>query len=113
LSFGISQSTTAGWAGTPTIAGLFVGALALVMFIARELSIEHPLLDVRVFRSRAFTLAIATQWVGNAAMFGTLFLVPLFLQQVRGYGSFATGLYTLPQAAASAVMMPIAGRLFD
>src|ERR671930_284459 len=45
--------------------------------------------------------------------FGALFLVPLFLQQVRGYGAFDTGLFTLPQALAAAVVMPIGGRLFD
>src|SRR5207247_4395855 len=58
-------------------------------------------------------LAMVPSWLGQAAMFGTLFLVPLFLQQARGYGSFATGLYTLPQAIASAAMMPVAGKLFD
>ena len=39
--------------------------------------------------------------------------MPLFLQQVRGYGSFETGLFTLPQAVASAIFMQIGGRLFD
>jgi len=66
-----------------------------------------------VFRSRDFSLAIATQWAGFGAMFGSFFLLPMFLQQVRGYGSFETGLITLPQAVASAIFMQIGGRLFD
>src|SRR5919202_19933 len=90
-----------------------VGALALIAFAVRELTTAAPLLELRVFRGRDFSLAIVTQWVGQAALFGALFLVPLFLQQVRGYGAFDTGLFTLPQALAAAVVMPIGGRLFD
>jgi EmrB/QacA subfamily drug resistance transporter len=113
LSFGISQSTSAGWTGTTTLAGLVVGAAALAAFVARELSVPQPLLELRVFRSRDFSLAIATLWALQAATFGAFFLLPLFLQQVRGYGSFETGLATLPQALVAATFMPIGGRLFD
>jgi EmrB/QacA subfamily drug resistance transporter len=113
LSYGISQSTHAGWTGAPTLGGIGLGLVALALFIWRELTFPHPLLELRVFRRRAFTLAILTQWIGFGAMFGTFFLVPLFLQQVRGYGSFETGLFTLPQAIASALLMPLGGRVFD
>jgi EmrB/QacA subfamily drug resistance transporter len=113
LSFGISESTHAGWTGATTLGGISLGLLALALFIWRQLSAEHPLLELRVFRSRDFTLAILTQWVGFGAMFGTFFLVPLFLQQVMAYGSFHTGLFTLPQAIASGLVMPLGGRLFD
>src|SRR5260221_2408 len=87
LSFGISESTTAGWDGAPTIGGIAIGVVALALFIWRELSCAHPLLELRVFRSRDFTLAILTQWAGFRAMFGTFFILPMFLQQIRGYGS--------------------------
>jgi EmrB/QacA subfamily drug resistance transporter len=113
VSYGISESTTAGWTGTSTLLSLAVGAAALIGFAVRELTTAAPLLELRVFRGRDFSLAIVTQWVGQAALFGALFLVPLFLQQVRGYGAFDTGLFTLPQALAAAVVMPIGGRLFD
>jgi EmrB/QacA subfamily drug resistance transporter len=113
VSYGISESTTAGWTGTSTLLGLAVGAAALIAFAVRELTTAAPLLELRVFRSVDFSLAIITQWVGQAALFGALFLVPLFLQQVRGYGAFDTGLFTLPQAIAAGVFMPIGGRLFD
>jgi EmrB/QacA subfamily drug resistance transporter len=113
LSFGISESTGSGWTGAPTVAGVTIGLIALALFVWRELSFEHPLLELRVFRSREFSLAIATQWAGFGAMFGSFFLLPMFLQQVRGYGSFETGLITIPQAVASAIFMQIGGRLFD
>lgn len=113
LSYGIGESTSAGWTGVTTLTGIGVGVVALVAFIARELTVEHPLLELRVFRNRDFTLAIVTQWLLMAAIFGTFFLIPVFLQQVRGYGSFETGLATLPQALVAALFMPFGGRLFD
>jgi EmrB/QacA subfamily drug resistance transporter len=113
LSFGVSQSTNAGWTAPSTLGGIAIGFVALVLFVWRELSISDPVLDLRVFRGRDFTLGIITQWAAFAAMFGTFFLIPVFLQQVRGYGALETGLYTLPIAVASAVFMQIGGRVFD
>ena len=113
LSFGVSESTTMGWLSAPTLAGLGLGVLALTLFVWRELHTADPVLDLRVFRRRDFTVGILAQWSAVAAMFGTFFLIPLFLQQVRGYGAFETGLYTLPIAIASAVFMQIGGRVFD
>ena len=113
LSFGVSQSTTAGWGAPSTLGGIGVGLVALALFVWRELSISDPVLELRVFRGRDFTLGILTQWTAFAAMFGTFFLVPVFLQQVRGYGAFETGLYTLPIPVSSAIFMQISGRVFD
>jgi len=112
LSYGVSAGATS-WTVTNTIAGLTIGAVALLAFIVVELRASNPLLELRVFRSLDFSLAIVAQWVGQVALFGSLFLVPLFLQQVRGFGAFDTGLAILPQAIAAAVFMPIGGLLFD
>jgi EmrB/QacA subfamily drug resistance transporter len=113
LTYGISESTTAGWTGAPTVVGIGLGLVALAAFVARELTAPQPLMELRVFKSRDFTLAILTQWLMIAGLFGTFFLIPLFLQQVRGYSPFQTGLITLPNALVAACTMPLAGRLFD
>ena|SRR5438270_3296208 len=113
ISFGVSQSTLAGWVALPTLGGISIGLVALALFVRRELVVADPILDLRVFRSRDFSLAIVTQWAAFGAMFGTFFLVPLFLQQVRGYGALETALFTLPTAIASAIFMQIGGRAFD
>jgi EmrB/QacA subfamily drug resistance transporter len=113
ISFGVSQSTVAGWTAPTTLGGIAVGLVALVLFVWRELATADPVLELRVFRARDFTLGILTQWAAFAAMFGTFFLIPLFLQQVRGYGAFETGIFTLPTAIASAIFMQIGGRAFD
>jgi EmrB/QacA subfamily drug resistance transporter len=113
LSYGISESSSAGWTGTSTLVGLAVGSAALLAFILRELNVGEPLLELRVFRSRDFSLTIITQWVAQSAMFGAMFLIPLFFQQIRGYGPFDAGLFMLPQALGMMIFMPIGGRLFD
>lgn len=113
LSYGISESSNSGWTGTSTLIGLAVGGAALLAFILRELGTGEPLLELRVFRSRDFSLTIITQWVGQSAMFGAMFLIPLFFQQIRGYGPFDAGLFMLPQALGMMIFMPIGGRLFD
>jgi EmrB/QacA subfamily drug resistance transporter len=112
LCYGVSQGSTS-WTATQTEISLLVGGVALLAFVVVELRARTPLLELRVFRSRDFSLAIVVQWVAQAALYGTLFLIPLFLQQARGYGAFSTGLILVPQALGAAVFMPLGGRLFD
>ena len=112
LVYGISEGSTS-WTSANTIGGITVGAVALVVFIVVELRVKNPLLELRVFQSPDFIVGIIAQWVGQFALFGTLFMVPLFLQNVRGYGAFDTGLTLLPQALGAAIFMPLGGILFD
>jgi MFS family permease len=112
LVYGISEGSTS-WTATNTLGGIAVGALALMGFIVAELRVHAPLLELRVFRSPDFDFAILGLWAGQFALFGALFLVPLFLQQVRGYGALDTGFSLLPQALATMVFMPLGGALFD
>ncbi len=112
LSYGVTEGASS-WTSTKTLVGIIVGAAALILFIIVELTRKSPLLELRVFRSSNFTRGILVQWVSQFALFGTFFLVPLFLQQAHGYSAFKTGLIMLPQAIASGVFMPIGGKLSD
>jgi len=78
-----------------------------------DLRQTEPLLELRVFGSSDFTRGIIIAWICQIALFGAILLVPLYLQRVRGYGALNTGIYMLPQALASGLMMPIGGKLFD
>jgi len=113
LSFGISASIAAGWTALPTVGGITIGLIALALFVWRELSTFDPILELRVFARRDFTLAIVSQWTAIGMLFGMFFMIPLFLQTVRGYGSLETGMITLPIAFASAIFMQISGRVYD
>ena len=112
LSYGVSEGGTS-WSSTKTLAGLSIGVVALVLFIVAELRHKNPLLELRVFKSFEFTKGIVIQWVSQIALFGTMFLVPLFLQSAKQFTAFETGLTMLPQALAAAIFMPIGGALFD
>ncbi|TVY01345.1 DHA2 family efflux MFS transporter permease subunit [Cohnella terricola] len=101
------------WTEPTTLIGIGVGLVALILFIIVELNKKNPLLELRVFRSGNFTKGIVVQWVSQIALFGTLFLVPLFLQQAKGYSPMEAGLMMLPQAIASGLFMPIGGKLSD
>lgn len=101
------------WLDWETLVGSGVGLAALILFVIVELNRQNPLLELRVFRSGNFTKGIIVQWISQIAMFGTMFLVPLFLQQAKGYSPLETGLIMLPQALASGLFMPIGGKLSD
>jgi EmrB/QacA subfamily drug resistance transporter len=101
------------WMDADTLAGIGIGIVALILFIIVETRKQNPLLELRVFRAGNFTKGIIVQWISQIAMFGTMFLVPLFLQQAHGFSPLKTGLIMLPQAIASGVFMPIGGKLSD
>ncbi len=113
LLYALSQGQTLGWT-SETIVLMLVGSGALlVFFVWWEILVEHPLLDVRVFRYGIFSwsnlLVIAT----TVALFSGIFYIPLFLQNIAGMGALETGLILMPSALMSGVMMPFSGRLFD
>jgi len=113
LAYGVNQGGGESWSSMGAILGLSVGGTALVLFVIVELLHKHPLLELRVFRSSDFSRGIILSWVTQAALFGSMLFVPLYLQQIRQYTPLETGLILLPQALASGIGMPLGGRLFD
>ncbi|MFK7694562.1 DHA2 family efflux MFS transporter permease subunit [Paenibacillus sp. HJGM_3] len=112
LAYAVSEGGKS-WTSTQTITSLIIGFVALILFIIVELRQRQPLLELRVFGSSDFRRGIVITWLMQIALFGVFVLIPVFLQQVKGYGPLQTGLISLPQALASGLMMPIGGRLFD
>jgi EmrB/QacA subfamily drug resistance transporter len=118
LAYGISSAGGEhgggnGWTAPETLFGLIGGGIALIIFIIIELKRKQPLLELRVFKSSDFTRGILLQWIVQIALFGTLFLIPVFLIQAKGFSAFETGLILLPQALSAGIGMPIGGKLFD
>ncbi|MDT3426710.1 EmrB/QacA subfamily drug resistance transporter [Paenibacillus forsythiae] len=113
LAYGVNEGGSSGWSTIPAIMGLVVGGAALLFFIIVELRQKNPLLELRVFGSSDFTRGIFLSWVTQAALFGSMLFVPLYLQNVREFTPLETGVILLPQALASAIGMPLGGRLFD
>ncbi|GAA3524586.1 MFS transporter [Aeromicrobium flavum] len=93
---------------------LVVGAAALVLFVLRQLSLrERALLDLRTFAHRTFTIAAGLVAVSMMALFGTLILLPIYLQNVLELSTLDTGLVLLPGGLTMGLLAPFVGRLFD
>ncbi|MFN8523719.1 MAG: DHA2 family efflux MFS transporter permease subunit [Chloroflexota bacterium] len=110
---GLSMAPTEGWTSPPVLALGAAAALALPAFVIVELAREHPMLDLRILLNRTYSLAMVLTGITTIAMFSSMFLLPLFLQNTRGVGPLTTGLLLIPQAATASLVMPITGRLFD
>jgi MFS transporter, DHA2 family, lincomycin resistance protein len=93
---------------------LAIGILALAVFTWRQLGLrDHALLDVRVFGTPTFTVSLVMMCIGMMAMFGTLIVLPIYLQQILQLSAKDTGLLLLPGGLLMGVMGLIVGRLFD
>ena len=93
-----------------------VGALALGGFIMRQLVLQRQnraLLDLRTFTSRVFTASVITMAITMGALFGSIILLPIYLQTALGLEPLATGLLVLPGGIVMGILGPIVGRLYD
>lgn len=113
LLFGFSEAGNNGWGSTIVISSLVIGAISLIAFIMRELSVEHPMLEFRVFKYSIFSLTTVISMVITMAMFAAMILVPLYMQNIRGFTPIQSGLLLLPGAIIMGVMSPITGMIFD
>lgn len=115
LVYGLSQVGAAGSAA-PMIVALAVGALGLVLFVWRQLKLQkkdHALLDLRTFNQRIFTLSIVMMAVSMMALFGTIIVLPIYLQNVLHLDALSTGLLVLPGGLLMGLAAPFVGRLYD
>src|SRR5512141_1924329 len=90
-----------------------IAASGLLFFVWRELTTERPAVDLRILRNASFSSATALGGVLGMALNGSLFLLPLFLQQLLGYTALKSGLAMMPRSLAMAVIMPIGGRFYN
>ncbi|HRW37352.1 MAG: DHA2 family efflux MFS transporter permease subunit [Acidimicrobiales bacterium] len=111
LVWTVIEAPKAGWGSAQTIGGFVVVAALLAAFVRHEARVEHPMLDVTVFRNARFSaasLAVATAFFG---LFGFIFLVTQYFQVVRGYDTLSAGVHTLPFAITAAIISPVSARL--
>jgi MFS transporter, DHA2 family, lincomycin resistance protein len=93
-----------------------VGAVSLVLFLIRQRALQrndNALLDLRVFRSRVFSAAVASGALAFMGLLGSAILLPIYLQQVLQLSALQTGLLVLPGGLLMGVLGPVVGRLYD
>lgn len=113
LLYGFSSVGNDGWGSAKVIGFLVVGVAVIGLFVWRQLHLEHPFLELRVFKSPIFTIAAILSGVVNMAMVGAEMVLPLYIQNIRGESAFHSGLMLLPGALIMGLMMPITGAIFD
>lgn len=116
LVYGLSQIGGHGGASALPVAALVIGVLSMVVFVFRQLKLQKsdsPLLDLRAFNFRMFTVSVLLMVVAMMALFGGVILLPLYLQNVLHLQPMETGLALLPGGLAMGLLGPVVGRLFD
>lgn len=113
LVYGIIEGPHNGWSSTQTLATFGVSIVALGLFAVRSLTAAHPMLDLRLFKDRRFSVASGGMTLTFFAMFGTFFLVAQYFQEVLGYSPLQSGLFQLPMAFVIMSVAPQAPKLVD
>jgi EmrB/QacA subfamily drug resistance transporter len=115
IIYGLAQSASSGGFAAPKVyLPIIAGAIALFAFARHALHrANNPLIDLRLFNNRVFTVSTITLVLVVISVFGGMLLLPLYLQVVRGESAMDTGLLLAPQGFGAMISMPIAGRLSD
>lgn len=113
LLLAFSLGNQAGW-GSPAIVALFGAAgVLLLLFVGIELHVADPLIDLHVLGLTSFSASLVLSVVITGGMTVVVFFLPIFLQLVRGEGALQAGWVMMPWGVASALVMPLAGRIYD
>lgn len=115
--YGLSSASTSGWNSPPVLVTLIGGLCLLALFVFVELRAAHrgkkPLVDLRLFANGPFLTSSTANALITFGFFGSLILLPIYLQSLRDLSAFQGGLFTLPLAFASVLAAIIGGRVVD
>jgi len=113
LSEGNAQTNSAGWSAPYILVCFAISAIGLAVFLTQELTTEYPLLDLRLLKDRNFGMSNLLMLVFSIGMFGSTFLLPLYLQNSLGYTALQSGAVFLPVGIIQGFMSPISGWFSD
>jgi len=113
LANGNSEWNTGGWSSNFILTCFLVAAVGLAVFLVAELTVRHPLIEIGLFRSFNFAVSNVVLFVFGLGMFGSNFLLPIYLQNSLGYTPLQAGLVFLPVGLLLGLTAPIAGWFSD
>ena len=114
LVYGLSEVGNRGTFLAPTVLWCTgIGVVLITAFVFRSLRAPEPLMDMRLFKNRNFTVSSVCIFLTGATLYGTMFLLPLYYQIVRGQSAWMAGLMMAPQGIGAAIVMRPAGMWAD
>ncbi len=113
IVWGLVRGNSVGWSSPQIVGALTAGVIVFALFVLWELRATAPMLPMRFFRNRVFTLANVASLLMFFGMFGSIFLLTQFFQTVQGYSPFGSGLRILPWTLMPIFVAPVAGALSD
>jgi EmrB/QacA subfamily drug resistance transporter len=113
LVYGITEAGQKSWTDRTVVIFLIAGGVLLVGFVVNELLVSDPVMDVRLFLNRTFTMSNILMWGVSALLFGSFVLLPIFFENVQGRTPLNTGEILILQGLSAAVATVIAGRLYN
>lgn len=113
ILYGFSSSGSKGWDDVTVILSLAIGIIVTAVFCIRQMKSDDPLLNLSVFKNKVFTLTSIINVLVTMMMYADMILLPIYLQNGRGFTAFDAGLLLLPGALVNALMSPVTGKLYD
>ena len=113
LADGNAAWNTGGWTSPFILSCFAISAVALVVFLVTEFTIEHPLIELRLLSDFNFAFTNMVFFIFGLGIFGSSFLLPLFLQNTLGYSAFQAGMFFLPVGIIQGMVAPVAGYMSD
>ncbi|QDQ03027.1 DHA2 family efflux MFS transporter permease subunit [Lysinibacillus fusiformis] len=113
ILYGFSNAGSRGWDDNVVIVMILVGIVATTMFCLRQIKSSDPLLNLSVFKNKVFTLTSIINMIVTMMMYADMVLLPIYLQNGRGFTAFDAGLLLLPGALVNAFMSPVTGKIYD
>jgi EmrB/QacA subfamily drug resistance transporter len=110
--YAITRAPEVGWTSPQIVVTGLVGVVMFALLIVVELKVPYPMLALRLYNDRMFRTANIVLTLTYGSFIGVLFLLPLFLQQLRGLTAFESGLATFPQAIGVIISSQIVGRMY-
>ena len=113
LLYGFSEAGNKGWGSTEIVTMFIVGTVFIIFFILRELRMKAPMLSLEVLKYPTYTLTTIINMIVMMSLYGGMILLPLYLQNLRGFSALDSGLLLLPGALVMGALGTVAGKLLD
>ncbi|WP_412518106.1 DHA2 family efflux MFS transporter permease subunit [Staphylococcus simulans] len=113
LLYGFSEAGNAGWGSTEIVVSFTIGTIFIILFVLRELRMKMPMLNFEVLKFPTYTLTTLINVIVMMSLYGGMLLLPIYLQDLRGFTAIDSGLLLLPGALVMGLLGPVAGKLYD